>query len=75
MELTETEINAVEKIKADAQAAYEKDRQILEQQHQERFVLQMQGVLSLLRQLHGLSDDFVFSEDLRSLVARLENNK
>ncbi|MGC4052353.1 MAG: hypothetical protein QM757_23725 [Paludibaculum sp.] len=66
--LTEQEIAIIEKLKTEAEAAYEKDRAALQVQHTQVLTNQVYGVLIVLRSIHGVDDNYRFSDDLRSLV-------
>jgi hypothetical protein len=66
--LTDEQIAIIEKLKADAEAAYEKDRAALQAQHTQTLMNQVYGVLVTLRTIHGVDDKYKFSEDFRSLI-------
>ncbi|MGJ5817033.1 hypothetical protein [Paludibaculum fermentans] len=75
IELTEQQIAIIDKLKADAEAAFEKDRAALQQQHTQTLMNQVYGVLAALRMIHGVGDNYRLSDDLKSLIEATENNK
>ncbi len=75
IQLTDQEIAAIHKLKADADADYESDRQHLQKQHTERLMTQVFGVLTLLRSQHGVDDAYIFNDELTALVTKAAEDK
>jgi hypothetical protein len=75
IELTEEQITLIQKLKADADAAYEKDCAALQQQYTQNLMNQVYGVQALLRIIHGVGDNYQLSADLKTLVEMSHDNK